>query len=58
MVIPFLFIASPSLILQGDLVDTAIAVFTAVFGVWLVSAGISGFLFQSQDQGDSSVGES
>ena len=48
-IIPFLFVASPSLILQGSLLETAIAVFTAAFGVWLVSAGITGFLFQGQD---------
>ncbi|TKT69733.1 TRAP transporter fused permease subunit [Aquamicrobium sp. LC103] len=42
-VIPFLFVFSPTLILIGEPVEIAIAIVTAVLGVWLVSAGLSGY---------------
>ena len=47
-VIPFLFVASPSLLLQGGPMETTLAVSTAVAGVWLVSSAMSGYLFQPQ----------
>jgi TRAP transporter 4TM/12TM fusion protein len=43
-VIPFLFVASPSLLLQGDPVRLAIDVPTAIAGVFLVSVGAAGYL--------------
>jgi TRAP-type uncharacterized transport system fused permease subunit len=44
-IVPFLFLFSPSLLLQGgDLVTTVIAVATAIAGVWIVSAGMIGYL--------------
>lgn len=42
-IIPFLFVFSPTLILIGDPVDITIAVITALLGVWMVSAGLSGY---------------
>lgn len=46
-IVPFLFIFSPALLLQSDdVVVTAIAIASAVAGVWLVSVGIIGYLFQ------------
>jgi TRAP transporter 4TM/12TM fusion protein len=42
-VVPFLFVYSPSLLLQGSPVDLVIDVSTAVAGVWLVSAAIAGY---------------
>ena len=43
-IVPFLFIFSPSLLLQSDsVVGTIVAVATAVSGVWLVSAGMIGY---------------
>ena len=42
-VVPFLFVLSPTLLLIGKPVDIAVAVVTAVFGVWLVSAAIAGY---------------
>jgi TRAP transporter 4TM/12TM fusion protein len=44
-VLPFAFIYSPELLLEGSWTATAGAVVTAVAGVWLGSAGIIGFLF-------------
>ncbi|NQV56773.1 MAG: TRAP transporter fused permease subunit, partial [Rhodospirillales bacterium] len=43
-VVPFLFVFSPSLLLQGDnYVDLTIDVSSAIGGVWLVSAAMIGF---------------
>jgi TRAP-type uncharacterized transport system fused permease subunit len=42
-VVPFLFVYSPSLLLQGSTADLVIDVSTAVAGVWLVSAAIAGY---------------
>jgi TRAP transporter 4TM/12TM fusion protein len=43
-IVPFLFVFSPSLLLQGDsLAVTAIVVATALAGVWFVSAGMIGY---------------
>jgi len=41
-IVPFLFVASPSLLLIGDPEAVGLAVVTAVMGVWLVSIAIAG----------------
>ncbi len=43
-VIPVLFVFSPTLILIGAPMDIAVAILTAVIGVWLISAALAGFL--------------
>ncbi len=42
-IVPFLFIYSPSLLLRGNPFQVALAVATAVGGVWLVSVAIVGY---------------
>jgi TRAP transporter 4TM/12TM fusion protein len=42
-VIPVLFVFSPTLILIGAPFDIAVAILTAVAGVWLISAALAGF---------------
>jgi TRAP transporter 4TM/12TM fusion protein len=42
-VIPFLFVFSPTLILIGAPLDIALALVTAVIGVWLVSSALAGY---------------
>ena len=42
-IVPFLFVYSPSLLLRGSPLSVAIAVATAVSGVWLASVGLAGF---------------
>ena len=42
-VLPFLFVASPALLLSGNTQDVIASVVTAVAGVWLVSSAIGGF---------------
>jgi len=44
-VVPFLFIFSPSLLLEGAAVTLAHDVTTALAGVWLTSAALIGYLF-------------
>lgn len=41
--VPFLFVASPSLLLQGSAVDVGLAALTATAGIWVVSIGIVGY---------------
>jgi TRAP transporter 4TM/12TM fusion protein len=46
-IVPFLFMFSPSLLLQGaELVTTMIAVATAIAGVWIVSMGVIGYFMR------------
>ncbi len=42
-VLPFLFVLSPSLLMQGNALEVGQAVITAVAGVWLASAGLGGY---------------
>ena len=44
-VMPFLFVLSPSLILQGEWSDIIPTVLTTLVGVYLVTAGLIGFVF-------------
>ncbi len=43
--IPFVFIMSPALIMQGGALEVALSFTTALFGVLLVSVAVTGFLF-------------
>jgi TRAP-type uncharacterized transport system fused permease subunit len=42
-VLPFLFVASPALLLTGNPLDVVASVATAIAGVWLVCGAIAGF---------------
>lgn len=42
-VVPFLFVFSPSLLLQGNAFDLVVDVVTALAGVWLISACLIGY---------------
>jgi TRAP transporter 4TM/12TM fusion protein len=46
-VVPFLFVASPSLLLEGDLMRLLIDLPMAVLGVWLVSIGAAGYFVRN-----------
>jgi TRAP transporter 4TM/12TM fusion protein len=46
LVVPFMFVMSPNLIMQGDPLNIAIAVITAFFGVWIATAGMLGYFFK------------
>jgi len=42
LVVPFLFVFAPSLLLHGPVIDIVRDTVTALMGIWLVSAGITG----------------
>ncbi|MDP4593216.1 MAG: TRAP transporter large permease subunit, partial [Beijerinckiaceae bacterium] len=45
-IVPFLFVFSPTLLLQSSSISaTVFAIGTAIIGVWIVSAGMVGYLF-------------
>lgn len=44
-VIPFVFVLSPSLLGQGELINIITATITAFAGVWVASCGLIGYLF-------------
>jgi TRAP-type uncharacterized transport system fused permease subunit len=46
-IVPFLFIASPTLVLVGNPLSIAVDTVTAIFGIWLGAAAIVGFLARS-----------
>jgi TRAP transporter 4TM/12TM fusion protein len=43
-IVPFLFVASPTLLMQGSTLDVSLAVVTAMMGVYLVSVAVAGFM--------------
>jgi TRAP transporter 4TM/12TM fusion protein len=43
-IVPFLFVASPALLMQGSAFDVALACATATIGVYLVSVGVVGYM--------------
>ncbi|MBM3528574.1 MAG: TRAP transporter fused permease subunit [Alphaproteobacteria bacterium] len=43
-IVPFLFVASPTLLMQGQPHEVTLAVVTAMMGVYLVSVGVAGFM--------------
>ena len=45
-IIPFLFIRSPSLLLEGSVTSVVTATITAVVGVWLICAAFAGFAWR------------
>jgi TRAP transporter 4TM/12TM fusion protein len=43
-IVPFLFVSSPTLLMQGPVPDVVLAVVTAIMGVYLVSVAVAGFM--------------
>jgi TRAP-type uncharacterized transport system fused permease subunit len=46
-IVPVLFVYSPSLLLIGEPAEVAIAVCTAIFGVWLISCATVGYFMRA-----------
>jgi len=46
LVVPFMFVMSPNLIMQGQPINILVAVITAFAGVWIATAGMLGYFFQ------------
>ena len=49
LVVPVMFIMSPSLLMQGSAADVAVAFATAVAGVWAATCGIQGYFRRPLD---------
>ena len=45
LVVPLMFVMSPSLIMQGKPFDVLVAAVTAFIGVWIATAGVLGYFF-------------
>jgi TRAP transporter 4TM/12TM fusion protein len=43
-IVPFLFVSSPTLLMEGPAIDVALAAGTAIMGVYLVSVAVAGFM--------------
>ena len=43
-IVPFLFVSSPTLLMQGPALDVTLAAVTAIVGVYLVSVAVAGFM--------------
>ncbi len=46
LVVPFMFVMSPNLIMQGEPFDILLAVVTAFMGVWIATAGVLGYFMR------------
>jgi TRAP-type uncharacterized transport system fused permease subunit len=42
-IVPFLFVYSPAILMQGSLIDIVTVTVTSLFGIWLVCAAMTGF---------------
>jgi TRAP transporter 4TM/12TM fusion protein len=45
-IVPFLFVSSPTLLMQGSPFDVSLAFITAVMGIYLVSVAVAGYMTQ------------
>ena len=43
-IVPFLFVYSPAILMQGSIVDVFAVTITSIFGIWLICAAMAGFL--------------
>jgi TRAP-type uncharacterized transport system fused permease subunit len=42
-IVPFLFVYSPAILMQGSVIDIVAVTVTSLFGIWLVCAAMTGF---------------
>jgi TRAP transporter 4TM/12TM fusion protein len=42
-IVPFLFVYSPAILMQGSIVDIVVVTVTSLFGIWLICAAMTGF---------------
>jgi TRAP transporter 4TM/12TM fusion protein len=45
-IVPFLFVYSPAILMQGSVVDIVIVTVTSLFGIWLICAAMTGYSLQ------------
>jgi len=42
-IVPFLFVYSPAILMQGSVLDIVVVTVTSLFGIWLICAAMTGF---------------
>jgi TRAP transporter 4TM/12TM fusion protein len=42
-IVPFLFVYSPAILMQGNLIDIVTVTFTSLFGIWLICVAMTGY---------------
>ena len=42
-IVPFLFVYSPAILMQGSVIDIVVVTLTSLFGIWLVCAAMTGY---------------
>jgi TRAP transporter 4TM/12TM fusion protein len=50
-IVPVLFVLSPSLLLQGPVPQVAVAIVTAIGGIWLICGAVTGYLLRPMNAG-------
>jgi TRAP-type uncharacterized transport system fused permease subunit len=48
-IVPFLFVYSPAILMQGSVIDIAAVTATSLFGIWLICAAMVGYLVKIMD---------
>jgi TRAP-type uncharacterized transport system fused permease subunit len=42
-IVPFLFVYSPAILMQGSVLDIVVVTVTSLFGIWLICAAMTGY---------------
>ena len=48
-IVPFLFVYSPAILMQGSIVDIVTVTITSIFGIWLICAAMVGYFVKVMD---------
>jgi TRAP-type uncharacterized transport system fused permease subunit len=47
--VPFLFVYSPAILMQGSVVDIVAVTVTSLFGIWLICAAMTGYFVKTMN---------
>jgi TRAP-type uncharacterized transport system fused permease subunit len=48
-IVPFLFVYSPAILMQGSIIDIVAVTITSLFGIWLICAAMTGYFVKTID---------
>jgi len=48
-IVPFLFVYSPAILMQGSIVDIVTVTITSLFGIWLICAAMTGYFVKTMN---------
>jgi TRAP-type uncharacterized transport system fused permease subunit len=48
-IVPFLFVYSPAILMQGSVIDIVAVTMTSLFGIWLICAAMTGYFVKTID---------